>query len=626
MAHQPRPDAFFSAGGSSILTDPRRILLPHFVRHIAPERTEEWLRVFGVKAPASTMHHYQFYLHDYETDPSTQPWLLWPLATKLWSIYHEFFAQLTPELQYAMRLYIDCVLATTEPEDVFRFPLRRSDGPLPLHRVPSQDSLPIEPRLALYHHVDKWIYHSRRLTAAQENRIPYLKLIRRCRPQKFNANKEFVTRDLTENDKRVLRHWTLVTRLGNYRHAHVPSLGTSLRERQLVLSASASTVLTTLACREFLVYAVHDDPALFKTMDQQRHGAWTRYRHATIKAADGYRLSAEPPTAYFKETQGDLARLMIPVSFWEATLPLFRRLGVPYDVVSPEFVARMASVFRYAQGRRIEWHKSLIESIPFSSLQAKEKLVEIMTRYYSSVATWNVLDWSQENNKEDLDLLYSLCLAQYYAKTVFLVSLESHVLDAQFDALMHRSRGDADVATKAMQFVACPSCFKEHSMVCRPLPGSSSTSTTTTTTRRRKRAKVFTASAVAGLSKVRINIHSMEVYCGRKSGKKRSQCMRAPVCRFPLLGQLLCFRGVFYTLCTRPECGIVTVFDPVTSKTSDPVCASCSSSSSVVKTNNNNEEEDLYYYDYSDEDLDPETGEPELYRGVRIKRKYKKKT
>jgi hypothetical protein len=221
--------------------------------------------------------------------------------------------------------------------------------------------------------------------------------------------------------------------------------------------------------------------------------------------------------------------------------------------------------------------------------------------------------------------LYSLCLAQYYAKTVFLVSLESHVLDAQFDALMHRSRGDADVATKAMQFVACPSCFKEHSMVCRPLPGSSSTSTTTT--RRRKRAKVFTASAVAGLSKVRINIHSMEVYCGRKSGKKRSQCMRAPVCRFPLLGQLLCFRGVFYTLCTRPECGIVTVFDPVTSKTSDPVCASCSSSSSsVVKTNNNNEAEDLYYYDYSDEDLDPETGEPELYRGVRVKRKYKKKT
>lgn len=590
---------------------------------MAPERTEEWLRVFGVKAPASTTHHYQFYLDDYETDPSTQPWLLWPLATKLWSIYHEFFAQLTPELQYALRLYIDCVLATTEPEDVYKFPLRMSDGPLPLERVPSQDSLPIEPRLALYHHVDKWIYHSRRLTAAQENRIPYLKLIRRCRPQKFNANKEFVTRDSTDNDKRVLRHWTLVTRLGNYRHANVPSLGTSLRERQLALFAPAPTTLTTLACREFLVYAVHDDPALFKTLDQQRHGAWTRYRQATIRAANGYRLSMEPPTAYFKETQGDLARLMIPVSFWEATLPLFRRLGAPYDIVSPEFVARMASVFRYAHGtNRIEWHKSLIESVPFA---AKEKLVEIMTRYYSSATatTWNVLDWSGEK-KDDLDLLYSLCLAHYYAKTVFLVSLESHALDAQFDALMHRSRGDADVATKAMQFVACPSCFKEHSMVCRPLPGSSTSTTTTTTTRRRKRAKVFTASAVAGLSKVRINIHSMEVYCGRKSGKKRSQCMRAPVCRFPLLGQLLCFRGVFYTLCTRPECGIVTVFDPVTSKTSDPVCASCSSS--VVKpvaTNNGDEEEDLYYYDYADEDLDPETGEPELYRGVRVKRKYK---
>ena len=589
------------------INDPRLILLPHF-RQVAPDRLGEWDQLCGIRP---------------------HPTLL-SLADHIWRTYHEFFTKLPPQLQYTMRLYLDAVLLSLE--EYHHFPQLVTDGFLSLQKVPCEDSheIMLSPRLALYHHCDKWIYHGRRLTAAQEKRIAFLPLIRRARPQKVNnsGNRQDISSVCTsENELKALRVWQQVSWLGNYRHANVPSLGPSLQTRLRVLRGELPEVhplWPTLASREYMVYAIHDDIALFDSWDA-RNGAWSEYRRLTITVMDQLRASnADSVTQYLKDTQGFLPKLMVPVSFWEVVLPLFRKLPAAYDVVSPEFVTRLASVFRTAQGlplclplavpechqQKANWDRALIESLPLTP-ESRSTLEAAMVHYFGDSAVPTPQMKLEEWPPGDLDLLYSVCLAQYYSKNAFVVPLENRIMDSQLAAVLHRSKGDTAVAIKAQQFVCCPSCFKEHSMVCRPAAPPRST----VTTKKRKRAKVFMAAAVAGLSKVRINIHTMEVYCGRKTGKKVGKCEVAPACRFSLLGQMLCVKGVLYTLCTMPECGIVMVYDP--EKNADPICAGCLKKMHEEDEEEPEEEKVKQEVVFADE-------EKEWGRGVKAKERWKK--
>ena len=116
-----------------------------------------------------------------------------------------------------------------------------------------------------------------------------------------------------------------------------------------------------------------------------------------------------------------------------------------------------------------------------------------MMHYYGVSAVPTPVMKLEEWPPSALDLLYSVCLAQYYSKNAFVVPLENRIMDAQLAAVLHRPKGDKAVAIKAQQFVCCPSCFKEHAMVCRPAARPRST----VLTKKRNRAKVFMAAELA---------------------------------------------------------------------------------------------------------------------------------
>jgi hypothetical protein len=520
--------------------------------------------------------------------------------------------------------------------------------------VVCEETLFTDPFFALHHRRDKIFYQGIALTSAQEERVPYLSLFRKMMPQKFHAqHMQKKVRQLLssagDGNKRAdeglrLRQWAAITTLGNYRHAVNVSLAGDISDRRRVLQqwrtwqcdTDVPVLYWPIAIKEFMLWCLKSYPALFDTLNAAT-GFWQEYYDQTLRTAhkvrgalgsdpESIRRATELVASYLRATQTDASRLLKPVSYWDALLPTFRKPSIPITP-DPELVVAIVEAYRdpelildaapvtNAEQAELqllpECHRSKYlwqRRVCLALLQpaVAHRLLRAMRSYLlaggegaTPLPLFSSADANQDSN--EYSRVYCLAIAYYWYQTVYSIPLDPVATAAQRNATLHRAQGQEDVAVKTREFVVCPSCFAEHSLVCRFRRGAgtgivavATASSMATRPRRRKRKNnhQYTAHGVAGLSAVILDLREGVVTCGRSAGKKTFNCKKAPVCRFSLLGQVLCFRGSFYTLCTRPHCGMICEYDPlvVGSDELGPMCEVCwrkrkvSSSTSLTTT------------------------------------------
>lgn len=555
-------------------------------------------------------------------------------------LYRECHFVLPAFVVYALRLFIDVMLwYAAEPQRVFPFVTHRKEYLQDLP-VPCEDLVPPDALGAVSRHREKLCYHGIKPTAAQEDRVPFLGLFRKILCQKYHV--QHTERKLKAlfhraDRARVLRYWWALTYLGNYRHATTLELPEDLRERQQFLRTwdqlryeDVALELWTVSAKEYLMFALYQDLALFRVLDKH-DGSWEAFRQATLAVCEslrGHRTDVDHRARDHLQDAHLLAATMLkPVSYWEFLTPLFKnQSGYQPD---PSLVVALYNAFIRADvlvaveatdgpetvelatlpqchHQKYLLHRRIVYAVLED--EAAERLMEHIRDYFRGKP---YADLNAFPASIDRDRIYCIVLAWYWSRRVYTMDLGLITRMAQEEATLHRVRGYTDVVAKAQQFVVCPSCFAQVSMVARaPLiqPAKSSSSRASSgKARGRKPPKPMVSSSVAGLNKVVVDLSRMITYCGRRQGKKTHNCNQSPVVRLPLLGKMLCFNQAFFTLCTRPKCGMITHFDPITMENDPigPVCRACSALDHSSKRKRKDDQvDDDYVYDEDTGELD----------------------
>lgn len=546
-------------------------------------------------------------------------------------LYRERVAHLPTSIAYHLRVFVDLLLwYAGKPELTFPF-ATRGGGFLDQHSVPCQDLLPTTALLSIYYHRDKLCYHGLKPTTAQDDRVPFLGLFRKMLCQKYNPqHTEQKLKSMLNNDELAhgLRYWLAITRLGNYRCTTPVTLSDNLTERQQLLLQWSTvsyheSLLPTwvMAVKEYLMFALADNVALFSVLDAH-DGSWSQYHKLTLAVCHHLRLGDKAAVdVYLRDCHTLCTTMLVPVSYWEYLAPSYKNQAKYRP--DPELVVAIQYAFRHADlivaappltdeqleletlppchHQKYLLHRRIVRAV--LEEKAAETLTQLCHDYFRGKPS---MDLSVFNDDLDRDRIYCITLAWYWLRRVHFRDLGATCYMAQAQATLNRVGGYADVVEKAQQFVVCPSCFGQLSMVA---PATQAV-VTVAKPRGRKVKKPLVSSSVAGLSGVIVDLGRGITYCGRRQGKKTHNCNHAPVVRLNLLGKLLCFNQAYYALCVRPQCGMIFHFDPLKLDCDEtgPVCRACRDADKVSASKRQSNKRSRNVDDIVDED----TGEVDI--------------
>jgi hypothetical protein len=166
--------------------------------------------------------------------------------------------------------------------------------------------------------------------------------------------------------------------------------------------------------------------------------------------------------------------------------------------------------------------------VPFRPIRA------LLLKYYAKpcgkTQLSNMVSTMRDTYPGAFRVLFSVVMGFSFVHQCKYISLDREITQFQYWGLQSRANGDTRVFDRCGWLLICPSCGDSHSMVVaapttkmqpngqwiytKPIPVQRRNERNP----RQKTPKPYTASSVAGFSKIVVDVIKNKIYCGRKTG------------------------------------------------------------------------------------------------------------